>query len=124
MEDLLNSISFDIIVGDFNINAFNENTRLVQTLCSYDQIVKESTLIADCLLDHGYIHNELLRELNIGNKVANVYFSDHDAVLIQFVRSEYCSDGLQPNGIFHVKINCANICENKFVGKLVHVSAL
>ena len=49
---------------------------------------------------YGYIHNELLRELNIENKVVDAYFSDHDAVLAQFVRFEFCSDGLQqPNGM-------------------------
>lgn len=49
------------------------------------QIVKESTYISSCLLDRVYIQYELLRKLNIENKLNGVCFSNYDVVLFQFV---------------------------------------
>ena len=58
LKDLLNRIAFDIILEQFNINAFDENAWLAHIFSSYDQIVKESTHISGSLLD---IQNELSR---------------------------------------------------------------
>ena len=73
-----------LYLRDFNINTFVENTLLVLLLSIYDQFVKESTHSFGSLLDHVYIHNELLRGLNIKNNVLNIYFSYHDVVLFQY----------------------------------------
>ena len=73
-----------IILGDFNINAFQENGKLENVLSSYNQIVTASNHISVSLLDHVYIHQEFSKELNTQG-VIDVYFSDHDAVKFRFV---------------------------------------
>ena len=67
----------DIILGDFNINAFQEYVRLRNVLSSYNHIVAVSTHISGSLLDHVYIHQEFSKELNM-QSVIDIYFSDHD----------------------------------------------
>ena len=41
--------SFDIILGDFNINGFNENIRLSHILSLHDQLVNTATRISGSL---------------------------------------------------------------------------
>ena len=74
----------DIILEDFNINVFQEYSRLGNMLSSYNQIVAASTHISGSLLDHVCINQEFSNELNI-QSVVNIYFSDHDAVKFRFV---------------------------------------
>ena len=42
--------SVDIILGDFNINGFNENIQLSHVLSRYDQLVNTSILISGSCL--------------------------------------------------------------------------
>ena len=69
----------DIILGDFNVNAFQEYGRLRNVLSSYNDIVAVSTHISGSLLDHVYIHQEFSKELNM-QSVIDIYFSDHDTL--------------------------------------------
>ena len=71
-------------MGDFNINALNENHTLNNVLSSYDQAVTTSTHICGSLLDHVYISKEFSSELSMSN-VIEIYFSDHDAVKFRLV---------------------------------------
>ena len=74
----------DIVLGDFNINAFQENGRLKNVLSSYNQIVAASTHNSGSLLDHVYKYQEFSKELNMQSAI-NIYFSDHDAVKFRLV---------------------------------------
>ena len=56
------------------------NQSLINVLRNYEQIVKDSTQIKGSLLDHVYIHQDVLKECNVDCKVTNAYFSDHYAV--------------------------------------------
>ena len=46
--------------------------------------ITERNHSSNSLLDHVIIPNELLRQVNTRNEVADMYFSDQEAVLIQF----------------------------------------
>ena len=46
------------------------------------QIVKEPTHLSGSLIDHVYIHQDLLGNVNVEVKNFDVYFSDHDAIQI------------------------------------------
>ena len=71
----------DIILDDFNINGFNESISLSHILSQYDQLVNTSSDISESLLDHIYIHQEFLKQVNID--VINIYFSRHDAIKLK-----------------------------------------
>ena len=58
LQGFIASNTVHIILGDFNINAFEENCRLENVLSSYSQIATASTHICGSLLDHVYIHQE------------------------------------------------------------------
>ena len=71
--------SFDIILGDFNINGFNENIRLSHILSLHDQLVNTSTRISGSLFqDRVYIRQEFPKR--VANDFISIYFSDHDAI--------------------------------------------
>ena len=84
LQGFITSNTVHIILGDFNINAFQENGSLENVLSSYNQIVTASTHISGSLLDHVYIHQEFSKEPNM-QSVIDIYFSDHDAVKFRFV---------------------------------------
>ena len=73
-----------IVLGGFNINAFQENGGLENVMSNYNQIVTASTHISDSLFDHVHIYQEFSKELNM-QCVIDIYFSDHDAVKFRFV---------------------------------------
>ena len=88
---VLNSYTIDMILGDFNINYFNDNQ--VQPLKSlmesfnYTQIETKPTFISsESLLDHVYVKSTVFKIIE--NYVVNVYYSDHDAVKITI---KYCN---------------------------------
>ena len=84
LQGFIASNTVHIILGDFNVNAFQENGKLENVLSSYNQIVIASTHISGSLLDHVYIHHEFSKELN-AQSVIEIYFSDHDAVKFRFI---------------------------------------
>ena len=82
---VLNSHEIDIILGDFNINYFNDNEmqqlNVLMGSSSYKQTVQSPTFISTgSLLDHVYVRNEMLGIID--TSVATVYYSDHDAIKI------------------------------------------
>ena len=58
LQGFVTNNSVDIILGDFNINGFNENIQLSHILSRYDQLVNTSTHISGSLLDHVYIRQD------------------------------------------------------------------
>ena len=85
INNIINTNVIDIILGDFNINYFNESniTSLKDTMSShgYIQIVDKPTFIsAASLLDQVYVKQSLRNNTRI--EVTSVYYSDHDAVNI------------------------------------------
>ena len=50
LAEFVNSHIIDIILGDFNINYFEGNTRLLHALPNYVQIVSHSTHLSGSLL--------------------------------------------------------------------------
>ena len=76
------SYKFDIILGDFNIDALESNVNLNQFLTGYTLVVNEPTHISGSLLDHCYIKNDVLQQYDILCHVITVPFSDHDAVRV------------------------------------------
>ena len=73
----------DIILGDFNINVLGKPVaKLSSALGNFIQIVKEPTHLSGSLIDHVYIHQDLLGNVNVKVKNFDVYFSDHDAIQI------------------------------------------
>ena len=74
--------NFDIILGDFNVNALEQNSQVKQVLRNYMQVVTESTKISGGLLDHIFIHKQINQEMVVQNVVITKCFSDHDAVFL------------------------------------------
>ena len=62
-ESLYNK-TFDLILGDFNINALDDETfqPLKNILNSYEMVVRESTHLDGGLLDNVYIRKMFLRK--------------------------------------------------------------
>ena len=90
LEYVISSSRIDMVLGDFNINYFNETqsqplTSLMESL-NYTQIVTEPRFVsAGSLLDHVYIRPSFMRILN--SSVLSVYYSDHEAVITSL---QYC----------------------------------
>ena len=81
--EFLRTRHVDIILGDFNINVLGKPVAtLSSTLTNFIQIVKETIHLSRSLIDHVYIHQDLLRNVNADVKNFDVYFSDHDAIQI------------------------------------------
>ena len=85
LNNILQTNTVDIILGDFNINYFNELLILplkqLTNSLEYIQIVNKPTFIsAGSLLDQVYVKQSLYDEIQ--NEVVTVYYSDHDCVKI------------------------------------------
>ena len=51
--------TFDIILGDFSINALEPNAQVLKVLNNYTQAVAESTQKPSVLLDHMFICKDI-----------------------------------------------------------------
>ena len=85
LNNILQTNTVDIILGDFNINYFNELLILplkqLANSLEYIQIVNKPTFIsAGSLLAQVYVKQSLYDEIQ--NEVVTVYYSDHDCVKI------------------------------------------
>ena len=71
-----------IILGDFNINAFEEhkNKKLREVLTNYNKILEEPTHISRSPIDQNQ------DQIDIHATIKNTHFSDHDAVKITLKR--------------------------------------
>ena len=80
IQDLVTTDNIHIILGDFNINAFTQDIRLTRILHDCKMIVNVPTHLSGSLLDHVYVKETMLQDMNLEVTLKNVYFSDHDAV--------------------------------------------
>ena len=85
LNNILQRNTVDIILGDFNINYFNELLILplkqLMNSFEYIQIVNKPTFIsAGSLLDQVYVKQSLYDKIQ--NELVSVYYSDHDCVKI------------------------------------------
>ena len=83
MQYLLAANSIDITAGDFNYDLLKviENKQL-DIFTDHVQMVNKPTHISGSLTDHVYIKKTLMEEFPTSVTVANIYFSDHDALRI------------------------------------------
>ena len=85
LNDITNWYTIDVILGDFNINYFDEKEshslkNIFESTLGYQQIVSKPTFLSGSLLDHVYIRSHKFK--SVDNAVIGVYYSDHDAVKI------------------------------------------
>ena len=85
MNNILNTNNIDIILGDFNVNYFNELTAVslknLMNSYGYLQIVDKPTFLSTgTLLDQVFVKQSLCS--SIETEIILVYYSDHDAVKI------------------------------------------
>ena len=84
LEELIGSTDESLIFGDFNICGQREKTnsvgRLLDTL-GYQQIVKEATHIRGRQIDHLYVKNDSMIEVEDLERYTP-YYTDHDALLL------------------------------------------
>ena len=88
VENIISSNDVDIILGDFDMNYFNDSDFiLLQSIIrsGYVQVVSDATFIASrSLLDHVYVKSNVKLAYC---KIKSVYYSDHDAVQLCFNES-------------------------------------
>ena len=87
LDHIINWYTIDVILGDFNINYFDEKEshnlkNILENTLGYQQIVSKPTVLSGSLLDHVYIRSHKFK--SVDNTVIGVYYSDHDAVKIHF----------------------------------------
>ena len=88
LNHVTNWYTIDVILGDFNINYFDEKEshnlkNIMESTLGYQQIVSKPTFLSGSLLDHVYIRSHIELK-SVDNSVIGVYYSDHDAVKILF----------------------------------------
>lgn len=89
LREILSSHTIHIILGDFNINFFNpgQSSGLVQLMDSFNfcQTVSDATFVpAGTLLDQIYVNTAYIPPSHTHTLVKSVYYSDHDAVKINY----------------------------------------
>ena len=85
LQDLLCNEQIQIILGDFDTDAFNSNNNasLSKSLERYFMVVRDPTHLSGSLIDHVYLSNATLDKLHVTAKIKNIYFSDHDTVNLE-----------------------------------------
>ena len=74
-----------IILGNFNIDAYKENTDLKLLLEQYTMIVNDPTHLSGSLLDHIYVKTTFLNNVTDWQCIVKgIFISDHDSVKSQF----------------------------------------
>lgn len=76
------STSFDILVSDFNINALEQNTQILQILSNYKQGVTELTQISCRFSDHVFFQKQIMQDKGTQNVFIATHFSNYDAVFL------------------------------------------
>ena len=81
--------SVHIILGDFNIDYLKLDSEFLKnTLNNYEMIVEKATHISGSLIDQIYIEKGFKDKYNIKSQVTPVYYSDHDAIIVNIVRKD------------------------------------
>ena len=65
-------LHIDIILGDFNLNMFNDSyDALKNILSSYKFVINDVTHISSSLIDHAYISKSLLQKMHLENVIVS-----------------------------------------------------
>ena len=59
------SQNIDLLLDDFNINTLDPNSRILQVMSNYVQVVTESTQFSGALPDHIFVGKDLLKKLKL-----------------------------------------------------------
>ena len=78
--------SIDTLLGDFNLDSFDEPSyiRLKEVLCNGNVKVNEPRHLDGVLLGHVYFSKSFEWDKYVTSVVNNIYISDHDAIKAQF----------------------------------------
>ena len=85
LSHIIRRSNFDLLLGDFNIDYFNENNisslrQLTESL-NYVQLVSKPTFVSSgSLLDHVYAKQSMSSTMEAN--IVSVYYSDHEAVKV------------------------------------------
>ena len=79
--------NIDLLLGDFNINALDATSRILQVMSNYVRVVTESTQISGALLDHVFVRKDLFKKTEVRSVNRTLHFSDHDAVMLTLLKS-------------------------------------
>ena len=79
--------NIDLLLGDFNINALDPTSRILQVMSNYVRVVTESTQISGALLDHVFVRKDLFKKTEVRSVNRTLHFSDHDAVMLTLLKS-------------------------------------
>ena len=77
--------SFDLILGDFNINGLEEDPLLSRVLSDYQLMVNFPTHLDGSMLDHIYVHKDLMDHYEFKTIRKCINISDHDAIKINIM---------------------------------------
>ena len=78
--------SVHIILGDFNIDYLKPDCEFLRNnLNNYEMIVEKATHVSGSLIDQIYIEKSLKDKYNVKSQVKPVYYSDHDAIIVNIV---------------------------------------
>ena len=82
--------NIDLLLGDFNINALDPTSRILQVMSNYVRVVTESTQISGALLDHVFVRKDLFKKTEVRSVNRTLHFSD-DAVMLTLLKSNASS---------------------------------
>ena len=74
--------SFDLILGDFNINGLEECPVLNRVLSDYKLILDFPTHLDGAMLDHVYVHKDLFDSFRFKVIRKCINISDHDGLKV------------------------------------------
>ena len=78
--------SVQIILGDFNVDYLKPDCEFLRNnLNNYEMIVEKATHVSGSLIDQIYIEKSLKDKYNVKSQVKPVYYSDHDAIIVNIV---------------------------------------
>ena len=85
LQDLIWSEQIQIILGDFNTDAFDSDNyaSLSNSLERYSMSARDPTHLRGSLIDHVHLSNATLDKFQATATIENIYFSDHDAVNLE-----------------------------------------
>ena len=86
--NFLRENSIDIILGDFNIDGFDENALLNEVLIDYQLQIDFPTHLDGAMLDHIYVHKDLLTDFNVETIRKCVNISDHDGIKMKLTKRQ------------------------------------
>ena len=86
------SQNIDLLLGDFNINALEPTSRILQVVSNYVQAVTKSTQISGSLLDYVFFSKRFIKKIEVRSVVRTLHFSDHNAVVLTLLLKSNASN--------------------------------